>query len=34
MDRLPELISSIALLIGAIAGLIEVLKKPKRKKRK
>lgn len=33
MDRLPELISSIALLIGAIAGLIEVLK-PKRKKRK
>lgn len=33
MDRLPELIASIAALIAAVAGLIEALK-PRKKRRK
>lgn len=34
MDRLPELITSLAALIAAVTGLIKVIKPKKRKGKK
>lgn len=34
MERLPELLTSVAVLITAIAGLIRVIKPKKRKRKK